>query len=382
MTSSVRPAAYWFSLPDAARAWIASAAAWVLLAFLSSKGARGFVMILVGFSPWIIVTALMPSFVARLPASGSRSWKWIAIVVAAGITSSLMSLGGSLLAEVAQGLDPREAISDVIAVPWWRLLVDVLAFAALVFWAHGLRVQRLLRAKELEARDLRLREAEHAALMAEARLDTLRSRIQPHFLFNALNSIIALVRLGRAQPAVDVLQALSTLMRTALREGTAQLVPLRDELAIVRCYLDVERTRLGDRLDVDMAIDEEAADARVPSLVLQPLVENAVRHGIERRAVTGRLTIRAACSEGALHLNVENDGPPLPHGWTLDSGAGVGLSLTRERLRHLYGPEHRLTLQNTPRGVVAQVRIPLREHHHADHRERALLGAGTSSDCR
>lgn len=192
--------------------------------------------------------------------------------------------------------------------------------------------------------------------LSQARLGALRAQLRPHFMFNALNSVAMLVRGSRGPEAVDMIARLSGLLRDSLDEDSRAEVTLEEELALVRRYLAIEEVRFADRLQVSVNVSEQAKGVRVPRLILQPIVENAVQHGIGTSAAAGRLEIMARTTHDALVVTVRDDGP----GPAASMNGGVGLKNTRERLRTAYGPSARLTLEHAPEGgAVATVVIPL-----------------------
>lgn len=194
--------------------------------------------------------------------------------------------------------------------------------------------------------------------LTDARLLALRSQLHPHFLFNTLNSIAVLMRRDVAA-AERMLHRLSDLLRVTLDRADTQMVTLEEELSYVRSYVEIESERFKDRLSVSFAIDPDTLVARVPSLVLQPLVENAIRHGITPRAAAGRVAITARRENGMLELSIQDDGPGLA-GSSLDGiPPGVGLSNTRRRLDTLYGQRHQFDLSTSPTGgFEARIVIP------------------------
>lgn len=207
--------------------------------------------------------------------------------------------------------------------------------------------QRERHAVELEAR------------LVQARLQALSAQLNPHFLFNALNSVAELVH--RNPGAADrMLVSLGQLLRASLDRSTAQQVPLRDELALLERYVDLEKMRLGERLHVRWEIDRSLLSAPVPRLLLQPLVENAIHHAIAPRLQPGCVMVSVKRIRGELVLEVHDDGhaAPAPPG----NGHGIGLANTRARLRALYGEDHTFELTRTANddGTVARVRLPLR----------------------
>ncbi|HZS58707.1 MAG TPA: histidine kinase, partial [Gemmatimonadaceae bacterium] len=190
--------------------------------------------------------------------------------------------------------------------------------------------------------------------LAVAQLGALRAQIQPHFLFNTLNAISALVRDQETRSALATLARLSELLRSVLASDTAHEVSLGEELGFVEQYLGIMEVRYSDRLRVSYNVPAELRTARVPTFVLQPLVENAIRHGIAKRTEAGRIDIAAQKIGDRLVLTVSDDGPG-PNGTT---NGGVGLANTRERLKHLYR-ESTVELAGSASGAIATITMPL-----------------------
>ena len=207
-----------------------------------------------------------------------------------------------------------------------------------------------------------LRYSRLEAGLAEARLDALKLQLQPHFLFNTLHAISSLMHKD-VDAADRMIARLSELLRGAIEKVGVQEVTLREELEFLSGYLEIEQTRFHDRLSIKQDIDPGALDARVPNLMLQPLVENAIRHGIEPKTGPGTITIRCVRDNGVLIFNIIDDGPGIAGGRTGTIREGVGLSNTRSRLEHLYGDAHKLELVNTESGGVdVRLEIPYRLH--------------------
>jgi LytS/YehU family sensor histidine kinase len=209
-----------------------------------------------------------------------------------------------------------------------------------------------------ESRRRGIAAATYARQLAEARLHVLSAQLQPHFLCNTLHAISALVWEDPAR-AERLLARLSEMLRLTLRSGTQVETTLAEELALLRRYAEIQEVRYGDRLRVAFEVEPAVRGAMVPRLILQPLLENAIRHGITRRITPGRVDVRAWEGEGRLHLAVSDDGVGLRNGGPVREG--VGLSITRARLRQLYGPEQRVDLSPVPTGgAVCALSIPLR----------------------
>jgi signal transduction histidine kinase len=206
----------------------------------------------------------------------------------------------------------------------------------------------------LEA-DRRLSEAE--ALANEARLNALRLQLNPHFLFNTLNGVSTLVAEGKGEEATKMLARLADFLRATLDVDERHEVPLSEELSFAKSYLEIERSRFGERLRVDVDVDGAANDGLVPALILQPLVENAVKHAVAPRAGHGTVSIAARAADGELTLRVDDDGPGLAE----PARGGIGLSNTKERLRRLYGDRALLTLGTSASGGLGvSIRLPFR----------------------
>jgi signal transduction histidine kinase len=209
----------------------------------------------------------------------------------------------------------------------------------------------------VEARDRELQATQLTGQLSEARLQALRAQLQPHFLFNTLNAITVLVRDRRGTMAVRMLDGLSDMLRQVLRSDQPHEIALRSELRLVEQYLAIEQVRFSDRLRVEFTIDADTLDAAVPSFILQPLVENALRHGLTENIDDAIVEIGARRQEDTLELWVRDNGA----GITPEIRAGVGLDNTRARLAALYGERAALTLSDDAgRGTIARVRLPWR----------------------
>jgi signal transduction histidine kinase len=204
------------------------------------------------------------------------------------------------------------------------------------------------------------RAARTEALAQEARLKALRLQLNPHFLFNTLNAISTLVTESRAEEANRMLGRLAAFLRTTLDRTDDPEISIEEEVDFVRRYLEIEEIRFGDRLRVTVDVEAETLGARVPPLILQPLVENAVRHAVLARVEGGEIAIRAARRDGWLTLAVEDDGPGIEPDAAAASG-GVGLANTRQRLAELYGDFAELAVgRRAGGGVAASIRLPFR----------------------
>lgn len=219
----------------------------------------------------------------------------------------------------------------------------------------GFRYYRRYQERERQALRLELDASELKTELARAQLSALKMQLQPHFLFNTLNAIMVLVRQQKGREAEEMVGRLSDLLRCVLEDVEAQEVPLRRELEYLELYLSIEQVRFQDRLKVEVAVDPAALDAAVPHMGLQPIVENAIRHGIGRSSAAGRLRISATRVGGELELKVQDDGPGLPA--DAIEGRGIGLANTRARLQRLYGDAARLTVENGEQGGAVAVMV-------------------------
>lgn len=243
----------------------------------------------------------------------------------------------------------------------WGLFTGVFFYSVVVMVYTALRFRALYVSERLSAADLASRSAELEAELTRSKLDTLRSQLRPHFLFNTLNAISVFVT-EDASKAQQMILRLSTLLRRSLDEE-AHEVPLRQELGFVNDYLDIQRGRFGDRLNVQVAVDPAVVNARVPVFVLQPLLENAIEHGKSEDKVA-TVTLRVSREGGMLRVILDDDGPGV--GETTPIREGIGLRNTRARLHHLYGGQATVSLGPADRsaespGARVEIRIPFRE---------------------
>jgi two-component system, LytTR family, sensor kinase len=239
------------------------------------------------------------------------------------------------------------------------LLVKTWHFNLLIYWvivavSQAFEYQQRYREREL-------RNAELEKRLAQAKLQALQMQLNPHFLFNTLHSISALMHKD-VEAADRMVTRLGDLLRTALESTDTQEVTLRQELEFLERYLEIEQIRFGDRLTVKREIPPDTLDAQVPNLILQPLVENAIRHGIEPWSKPGRIELGAHRTGDRLTLEVSDNGAGLCSSEPVTEG--VGLSNTRARLHGLYGEAHRFELRRGPEGgLLARLTIPLRLEH-------------------
>jgi two-component system, LytTR family, sensor kinase len=250
---------------------------------------------------------------------------------------------------------PNLARNPTLAILWRNNAFSAYYFhqGLTIYWttlvvAHALYYYRGLRKREAETARL-------TAQLAQAQLQALKMQIHPHFLFNTLNSIAALLHKD-VEAADRMIARLGDFLRLTLKSSDAQTVAFEQELEFLKCYLDIEHIRFQDRLTVEMDIDPHALKATVPNLILQPIVENAVRHGVARQTSHGHITIRA-CREGErLIMTVADNGPGLK---AQSNGSGIGISNTRARLEQFYGSDFSFQIANsTERGAGVTLDVP------------------------
>jgi two-component system LytT family sensor kinase len=314
---------------------------------------------------WTIITPILFELVGRvdLESSRSRRDRWLGLLIIALVTvasAALLGLIGRELREtftpfpVGRGGRGGRGGGPPDAVRLWFGFFNSLVLAL------GVVAVGVARAYSLRLRSRREQAIQLTSQLAEARLEALRRQLDPHFLFNTLNAIASLVERD-PRGVRRMIARLGDLLRHSFESGLEPEVTLRRELALLDLYVDIVKVRFQDRLTVDIRIDDAALDALVPTFILQPLVENAVKHGIERRTEGGCVTVEGMRDGDALVLRVINDAPGeasivVP---SSTSRTGVGIRNTRARLEQLYGARQRFTLErDAERGVVAEVRLP------------------------
>jgi signal transduction histidine kinase len=308
------------------------------------------------FSPFIFRVCRKFDFSGGLSRMISGQLAWA--IVFSLLHSCVVTTGAWIEAQVIHtGLSVGRLFEIILASYFHE---DVLTYAGIVSAWYALDYYRQLRERERRAVELEKN-------LAKARLHALKMQLHPHFLFNTLNGIAAL-NYENPKAANRMLARLSELLRMTLEDDSAPEVPLRQELEFNRRYLELEQIRLGDRLTVKLEVAPETLAAAVPNLLLQPLVENAIRHGIAPYSAGGEVSIHAHRKNGTLCLCVADNGPGLTGEKGAPDGSGVGLRNTRARLRQLYGNAHRFELTNAERGgLVVEIDIPF----HADENRDA-----------
>jgi two-component system, LytTR family, sensor kinase len=317
---------------------------------------------------WYVLLALVPGIMwlcRRFPLEPGRILKSLPFHFAGGVVFAVLHItGASWLSDfVFYGGEAMWSfamnLSRLFAI---YFVVELMTYFGIVGAYHAFRYSRRAAVQERESAHLALKTSRLEASLSRANLDALRMQLNPHFLFNTLNAISVMAMKGERQGVVRMLTLLSDLLRTSL-ENRQQVVALRQELEFLDRYLEIEQVRFRDRLSVERDVDPDTLDAEVPSLLLQPLVENAIGHGLSRQPGPGTIRIEARIVHGeVLELCVLDSGPGFQD-TTVHNNArtGVGLANTRARLEQLYGARQELRLDNRPEGgALVRVRLPLR----------------------
>jgi two-component system LytT family sensor kinase len=317
-----------------------------------------FVTTFLSWLPWALVTPLVLLLGHRYPPV--RLQPLSAWFTHAGLAVTVTTVASAWIAWLCWWLNPfaNPGGSGTFPRLWFVNFYNGL-LASLMLYGGILAVGHILESRERLARQ----QTETARLneqLSKAQLDALRRQIEPHFLFNALNSIAGLVREKRSDAAVSMLAGLSDFLRRVVADSSRQQVPLSEEMEFLQKYLDIQKIRFADRLQLCLDVPSELLPAQVPNLMLQPLVENAIKHGIAKRAQGGEIRVSASRRNGNLTISVYNDGPSLPAEW--EEHPGVGLSNVRTRLRSLYGDKSAFTVRNqSPGGVEVLISLPFKE---------------------
>lgn len=243
---------------------------------------------------------------------------------------------------------------EVVAGFYGRNLIDMAYYWGVLAVGFSLDIYHRYRREELKSMQLESR-------LIRTELQALRQQLHPHFLFNTLNTVAVLVRDNKPDAAVTLLARLGSLLRMSLDQNNTPEVTLQQEMDFLAHYIEIQQLRFSDRLQVNIDVPENARRALIPNLLLQPIVENAILHGVAPKAGPGRVDITGRVESGALHLEVRDDGIGLTREASHHSSGGIGLTNTRERLAKLYGSRARLSLRSKPGcGVTVQIELPYR----------------------
>ena len=313
---------------------------------------------LASWLPWALATPLVIHLARRYPLIGGMSVRKVWVHLAAFAVISVIAETWSTVLQML--FNPWNNRKWPTFLDTWTttLIFQVLTF--LIVYALMLTITYVVDARESMGRQVnetaRLNEQ-----LSKAQLAALRRQIEPHFMYNTLNSIAGLVRDHRNDAAVSMIVGLSEFLRRSSEDSHRSQVALREEVEYLQRYLDIQKVRFGERLQVSVDIPAELLCAQVPNLLLQPLVENAIKHGIAKRVAGGNVRVAGTCHNGSLHLSVYNDGPGPPSDWEV-TPSGVGITNLRTRLQILHGNESELQLRHAnPGGVEVVVTLPFTE---------------------
>jgi len=306
--------------------------------------------------PWALATPIVMYLARRFPAVQFRPLSTWLVHLLAAAAINLIYAGWRAAMEAA--LNPwANPHGPGSFTSLWSVYFNNSIFATVILYVSILGVTYILDSRERLANQ-QMETARLNEQLSKAQLDALRHQIEPHFLFNALHAVASLVRENRNDDAVGMIAGLSDLLRHLLRDSRSQQVPLREELELLAKYMAIQKARFSDRLHFEQNVPRNLLLAQVPSLLLQPMVENSLKHGIAKRAQGGCIRIAAARENGNLTVSVYNDGPKLSPDWKT-ANSGVGLSNLRSRLEALYGDRFEFELENAASGgVAAKVSIP------------------------
>lgn len=322
---------------------------------------------LAGWYLWAALIPLISFLVKRYPFDRNRWFYSLPVHVVATVLVSIVHLIFHLLiASVLLG-DPvfrgETDFRDFFRYQFLpRLPIRFLTYIIIVIVLHAVDFYRRYRAEEKKRTDVEL-------LLTQAKLNALKMQLHPHFLFNTLNTISEMVH-KNARDAEKMIVRLGEFLRLTLDSSRTQEVTLAEELKFLLCYLEIEQVRLQDRLKVEFYVEPQAMNLHVPNLILQPIVENAVKHGIGSKTDEGRIEIRARVRDGRLEVEIKDNGPGLA-GAVLASKNGVGVSNVKARLEQLYGNQAKFELRNAPEGgLIVSLNLPIRPGEKTDENIR------------
>jgi two-component system, LytTR family, sensor kinase len=309
---------------------------------------------------WAALSPLIFRFARRFPIEQTRWLRNLFISIVAGLFITIAHRAIYLFVAWLV-FDSKEHALESLAYLFSHLFLfnlptGFMSYGVILLVSHVINYYKRLRDEEVKATHLKAELTEAQLQAARAQLQALKMQLQPHFLFNTLNSISALLD-EDVEKADEMLARLGDFLRLTLENPGAQMIALRDELEFLQRYLEIEQVRFQDRLSIEMEIDPEVLDARVPNMILQPIIENAIRHGISQRIGSGAIRISARRREQSLCIEVQDNGPGIDV--AEKTKAGVGLGNTTERLRQAYGGSQTFDIKAGPAGgTIVTLSIP------------------------
>jgi two-component system LytT family sensor kinase len=320
---------------------------------------RLFATLLFSWLVWVLATPLVLRLARQYPPVRLRPIStWLIHAAACAMIGLVSAAWEALLLEFLNPMLKSPAPGPFRSVWLDTLYNEVLLYLSI--YAALLAISYILESKQRMIRQ-QIETARLNEQFSKAQLDALRRQIEPHFLFNALNAIAGLVREKRNDAAVTMIVGLSEFLRKVVDTSDRHEVPLGEEVQFLQKYLEIQKVRFADRLQLSVDVPEELFAAHVPSLILQPVVENSIKHGIAKEVRGGWIRVSAFRSDGRLILRVYNDGPGLPAEWD-NSKSGIGIANLRSRLRAMFGDAFELSLRNHDAGVEVLISVPFREN--------------------
>jgi hypothetical protein len=319
---------------------------------------------------WLAAAPFMLVLIRKYPLSRDHFWSQLGKILLGSIVLYLIVAHVRYLLRIlpelilAPGKGGLVDMDSYAYNTFGMLPLDFLTYCGFIAVSFSIYYYFKLRQRNEEAILLQLKTAQLQSDLARAELAALRGQLHPHFLFNSFNALATLVRQRKNDAAVEIIAQLSALLRLAIDQSGLHETPLEQELDFIRRYLEIEHVRFGDKLRVDFAIEPATLEVMVPNIILQPLVENAIKHGISMRITPGLVRVTAARVADRLHIEILDDGsddtqPEAPRG--VAKKPGIGLANTRARLTKIYGTDYRLEMNRQPEsGTVVSLSLPWR----------------------
>lgn len=308
-----------------------------------------------GWYVWVLLTPIVIKLSETFPIQRQRWLKYTLIhsglLIAVWFVATVLMAGIQWIASLGDPAFMPTLLPMLARSPLW---LDVVCYSSIIAVERALTYRHRFQFEKLRANQL-------SSQLSRAQLQALKMQLHPHFLFNALNSLSELMR-EDPEAAKEMIRNLETFLRLTVNETDDQVIPFERELNFLNCYLSIENVRYQDRLSIEMDVEPQSLTVPVPNLLLQPIVENAIRHGIAPRSTPGRIEIHARRHNGDLRVSIRDNGPGLRKTGNMNpiARSGLGLSNTRARLFHLYGNKHRFELIDAPGGgLIVSVEIPV-----------------------
>ncbi|MCG8435265.1 MAG: histidine kinase [Gammaproteobacteria bacterium] len=324
------------------------------------KGAPGFISIFawqaLAWSPWVFIAPLIFSITKKYPITKNALAKRFTLYAFISIVFSLLMTGwfagmSVLISPFSSMEDTKYGVFQFFFVFWFQIVFLMHWF--LIGVAHARQFRDQVREQERKAAELKIN-------LVEAQLRALKLQIQPHFLFNTLNALVVALRRENIDRALKITLSLSEMLRIILSADETDEVPLEKELSLLDKYLELEAYRYGEQLKISKTVAPETLNILVPSLILQPIVENAIRHEMAATAFPSVINISITRNQAALIIEVANNAPPGSNVNKPQSGFGIALKNIRRRLQELYGDAHELVLNKEETLTTVRVKIPAR----------------------